>query len=68
MSRPLSPLMTSLTLDAIACKAEDAVVVDYILQGNLNYNIVTIKIYSRWMNEIFKIFIVDETIYSFDNT
>lgn len=27
--------VTSLTLDAIACKEEDAVVVDYILQGNL---------------------------------
>ena len=25
--------MTSLTLDAIACKEEDAVVVDYILKG-----------------------------------
>lgn len=29
--------MTSLTLDAIACKEEDAVVVDYILKGT-SYN------------------------------
>ena len=27
--------MTSLTLDAIACREEDAVVVDYILKGKL---------------------------------
>jgi hypothetical protein len=27
--------MTSLTLDAIACKEEDAVVVEYILKGNV---------------------------------
>lgn len=29
--------MTSLTLDAIACKEEDAVVVEYILKGQLDY-------------------------------
>lgn len=29
--------MTSLTLDAIACKEEDAVVVEYILKGKYKY-------------------------------
>lgn len=29
--------MTSLTLDAIACKEEDAVVVEYILKGQFDY-------------------------------
>lgn len=39
--------MTSLTLDAIACKEEDAVVVEYILKGQLDYPWRLVKSFSK---------------------